>query len=203
MLHTDADRDSVIEASKNGLCAVFLYCNKLLSGGESVFYNSSDRSLRSIGKDSKIYTPSVFFTKTLGAVLGEDGRLTLDERSSCTEPIRKDGVDYFLMPETAIELGLDARLYYDKRLVVIATPEQHEWILRGGEAIEEAVSYAVFGKYDASVFTSEDYGAAKEEWRLRVIGSPEINLSHQSSIPCFATNASISAVPGTQEKTPW
>ena len=181
MLHTDADREAAIAASKNGLCAAFLYCNKFLFGGESLFYDEKDKNLRAIGKDTRIYAPSEFFIRALGASLDGD-TLTLGERSVSGRSLSKGGVRYFLMPDTAIELGLDARLYYENRLVVIASAEQHEWIQSGGEAIEEAVSYAVFGKYDASTFTSADYKAAKDQWRLRVIGSPEINDMNDPAI---------------------
>ena len=173
MLHTDEQRDEAIDLSRDGLTAAFLYCNKILYKGESRPYDKADKSLRAIGKGSEIYLPSVFFTECLGA-LCDGGALTLGEHRSGSERIVADGVDYYKMPATALELGLDARLYYDNRLVVVASPEQHARISEG-EAMEEAVSYAVFGKYDATVFTSEDYKAARDQWRLRLVGSQKIN----------------------------
>lgn len=173
MLHTEAERENAVKMSRDGLTALFLYCNKILYKGESRLYDEKDKSVRAIGKDSKIFVPAVFFEEILGCKV-EGDTLSLGERSFKATVYAKDGANYFLMPETANALGFDSRLYYENRLVVIATPEMHEKIAES-EAMEEAVSYAVFGRYDATVFTSDDYKAAKDQWRLRIVGSPEIN----------------------------
>ncbi len=163
--YTDEEYDEFVKMSEDGLTAAFIYTNKLLHKGKSCVYNETDRKERAIAKGGAIYVPVSFYEKFVGvSISGVDASLgyTLD------------GKKYVNALGCAAALGLCADTFYENRLFVIGTEAQLDKI-RSNPNLEEAGAYALFGNYDASGFTSEDYTYAKDLWRLRLVGSPEIN----------------------------
>ncbi len=154
--HTKEDRERFIQLTRDGAVAVFAYSSSYLSGGEICAYGD-DSSLRAIARGGEIYAPVSFFERVLGA----EGRVSSD-----------DG--YLPVERTVRELGLCCGRFYDEKMVVIAEESVLEEI-GADEALAEAGAYAIFGEYDASRFTSDDYASAKAEWRLRLFGSEKIN----------------------------
>ena len=153
---TDADYERLLQLSREGVIATFIYSQNVVKDGRISRYDDSDPKLRAIAKGGVTLVPVSFFERFLGVKAPET-----EER-------------YLPLIETCEALGLSARALYEGRLTVIGTEAQLSEI-EASETLTEAAAYAVFGKYDATVFTHEDYDFAKDQWRLRLVGSPEIN----------------------------
>ena len=154
--YTEQEYNRFVEMSREGAVAVFIYSQNVFKDGKIYHYDESDRGVRAIAKGGVTMVPVSFFERFLGVKAPET-----DEK-------------HLPLIKTARELGFSVGSYYFDRLTVIGTKEQLAEI-EASETLAEAGAYAVFGKYDASVFTHEDYEHAKDEWRLRLVGSPAIN----------------------------
>ncbi|MBQ8689317.1 MAG: hypothetical protein IJ515_03025 [Clostridia bacterium] len=161
--HSEQDHEEFISMTENGATALFLYSPNVISNGKIRKYDEENPRLRSIAKGGVTYVPESFFERFLGSAVKDSSRAI------------KSGKDVYLpVIECARELGFTADAFYSDRLIVIGTPEHIEALYKS-ENLAEAGAYAVFGDYDASSFTHEDYKLAKDMWRLRLVGSPEIN----------------------------
>jgi hypothetical protein len=156
------DEAEFVKMSEDGLVAAYIYCNKVLKDGKGYKYNDADDGERAVAKNGVMMIPVSFFEKFLGMAAPN-----IERYVSC-------GREYIPALEGARALGLNAKTYYNDRLLVIGSEEQLCRI-DSSPALEEAGAYAVFGKYDATKFTTEDYEKARAQWRLRLVGSPEIN----------------------------
>ncbi len=154
--YTETDYERFIELSKNGLVATFIYCENVIKDGKLSRYDKTDKKVRAIAKDGITMVPVSFFEKFLGKKAPETD------------------AEYLPLIKTCQQLGLSARSFYHNRMTAIGTEEQLDEIEKS-EILQEAGAYALFGKYDSTVFTHEDYELAKNEWRLRLVGSAEIN----------------------------
>ena len=154
--YTEQEYNRFVEMSREGAVAVFIYSQNVFKDGKIYHYDESDRGVRAIAKGGVTMVPVSFFERFLGVKAPET-----DEK-------------HLPLIKTARELGFSVGSYYFDRLTVIGTKEQLSEI-EASETLAEAGAYAVFGQYDASVFTHEDYEYAKDQWRLRLVGSPEIN----------------------------
>ena len=167
--YSEEDYKHFFDITKNG-AAAFIYSKKFLVNGER--YTYPEEGGRAIAKGGVIYVPVSFFEKHLGFDLSDmpADMFTYDKSVRCVSAMR-----------CAEALGLSARVFYYDRLFVVADEAALSEI--GSDSnLEEAGAYAVFGKYDASVFTSEDYKLAKDQWRLRLVGSKEINDLNDENI---------------------
>ena len=153
---TDAEYERFLELSREGAVATFIYSQNVVKGGKIYRYDECDPKVRAIAKNGVTLVPVSFFERFLGVKAPETEEKYLPLISSCEA------------------LGLSARAFYEGRLTVVGTEEQLSEI-GASENLIEAACYAVFGKYDATAFTHEDYVFAKDQWRLRLVGSPEIN----------------------------
>ena len=156
------DEEDFVNMTEDGVIAAYIYCNKVLKDGQRFKYNDSDDEERMVVKNGVMMLPVSFFEKFLG------------KSAPDIERYISGGREYLPALEALSKLGLLAKTYYSDRLLVIGKEEHFDKIDKN-PALEEAGAYAVFGKYDASCFTPEDYKRAREEWCLRLVGSPEIN----------------------------
>ena len=166
-----------IEFTKNGTAAALLYSPNVLSNGKVTKYSDADRSVRAFAVSGTIYVPTVFFTEHLGAVLNGD-ILTYNGR---TAPAKDKAVSSKFSAvsvlETAGKLGFTARAYCDGRFIAVGTQNNIE-ILDDDPSLVHAGSYAILGEYNAENFTAADFKAAKDNWRRKLTGTPEGNLSN-------------------------
>jgi len=153
---TDRDHERFLELSREGAIATFMYSSNVVKDGRVCRYDDSNPKVRAIAKNGVIMAPVSFFERFLGKKAPDN-----------TEA-------YLPLIKTCIELGFCARAFYYGRLIVIGSEAQLDEIEKS-EDLQEAGAYAVFGEYDVSAFTHEDYEHAKDEWRLRLVGSPKIN----------------------------
>ena len=169
--YTEKETEKILEMTRRGLVGIFLYCKNVLSDGKLARFDT-EKPVRAEGKGGKIYAPVSFFKTYLGLE---------PNLEKCKDKFTKNGVEYLPAVEYARECGLCADYFYERRLVLIGDEEMLSEV-RADEVLEEAASYAVFGKYDAYSFTSSDYKQAKDEWRIRLVGSPEINSADDEVI---------------------
>lgn len=174
--------EKFIKMAKDGLVSAFIYSRNVLSLGEVKRYDDERSSVRTVAKGGEVFVPTLFFTKFLDAKLSLcRGRYTLkskelkhsfkigDGGSFCD-----DGCVYVRFLEAARALGFCANVFYDGRLAVVGSADILDEIALD-EELAEAGAYLVLGKYDASVFSPEDYKLAEINWRKKLVGSPEIN----------------------------
>lgn len=154
--YTEAEYQRFLELSREGVIATFIYSTNVMKDGKIYRYDETDKKVRAIAEGGVIMVPVSFFEHFLG------------------KKAPKSDVAYLPLIKTCRELGFKARAFYFDRLIVIGSEEQLLEIEKS-ENLQEAGAYAVFGKYDAASFTHEDYELAKDEWRLRLVGSTEIN----------------------------
>ncbi len=166
--YKNCDSEEFLSLSRSGAAALFLYSDKVLVNGEHTYLNEG----RVIAKSGVIYAPVSLFTDILGIN---------SEKVDTSFGVSYNGATYLPVLETARALGYLAESYYQDRLIVIGGSE-HIAAMNANPRLEEAGAYAVFGSYDASRFTSADYKLAKDEWRLRLVGSSELNDLSDSTI---------------------
>ena len=152
------DESRFAELIKNdGALAIYLYSRNVLTKDGIILLDENDRSVRVIARSGEMYVPVSFFTDFLGvegALLGNESYLHLEK--------------------TCKALGIPVTLYNDGMLAVINGTEIHEEIKLNKRLIY-AGGYAVFGKYDTSKFTEEDFAAMRAKWCEYIVGSPELN----------------------------
>lgn len=180
---TDADKERFIELSKDGAVAVFIYTRNIFVNGKIEKY-AEDKSVRAEGRSGVTYVPETFFSKILGAktavkdnlfslsLNSKKADLVIGNRSN--EVFIKGEYHYLPLIFTANLLGIEAKNYYENRLTVLGKKE-HIAVMDESPLLEEAASYLVFGEYKTDNFSSSDYTLAKDLWRLRLVGSPQIN----------------------------
>ena len=183
--YTEKDREEALKISKNGAIAIFIYTSNLLVNGAVKRYCDDKAAVRAVKKSGITFVPISFFADFLNADLikinsgfkvsknGKTVELAFCENGEvrCFE---KGGTVYAPVCYVSRELGYSVGEFYENRLTVIGE-EQHIDAINKNPLLAEALSYEVFGEYDTEIFTHEDYVEAKDKWRLRLVGSPEIN----------------------------
>ena len=163
VIFTDEEYEQTRELLSDGALA-FIYSKKLLVRGENLVYDDVDGA-RAVARGGAVFVPVSFFEKHLGYDLSSlpDELFLVDRNARCVDAMA-----------CAERLGISARTFYEGRLFVVADEAVLDKI-GNNEGYEEAAAYAVFGDYDASGFTAEDYKLAKDMWRMRLVGSEKIN----------------------------
>ena len=169
------DEQRFIEFTKRGLTAIFIYTNKLVHNGKREVYNPDDEGERTIAFSGDIYAPVSLFTKFLGAEYKKRcGKitLTLGTKSVSMKDDKKAGY----LPAEAVcrELGFSVKLFSDKCFAVIGKAEDIK-ALSEDEALVLAGPYALFGEYDTSSFTDEDYERVAKKFHDKLVGTEESN----------------------------
>ena len=187
---TDSDKERFIQLSKDGAIAVFLYTQNVFVDGKIEVY-SKEKNLRAVGRGGVTYVPETFYSKILGAKTeNKDTSFVIEFNSkkievpfgtTSGEAFVKGGCCYLPLIKVSYDLGIEAKSYYENRLTVIGKKE-HIAAMDACANLEEAASYLVFGEYEAEKITARDYKEAKDLWRLRLVGSCEINDLNDSYV---------------------
>ena len=170
--------------SRSGMKAVFIYSPNVYTDGRTVRYDPDDRGVRTIAISGEVYVPVQFFTGHLGAALTTSGgaaTVTLGERVADIDIYESKGISYLPLIRTAEAIGLSAKGYYEDRLAVVGTPAQIS-AMDADPEMQTAGAYMLFGRYDPYSFTHDDYKAAREKWKTKLVGSPELNDMSNDSI---------------------
>ncbi len=169
--------DRFAELSRSGMKAVFIYSPNVYTNGRAVRYDPNDRNVRTIAISGEVFAPVSLFTDHLGAsveIVGDNATLSLGGASADFRICQSKGVACLPVIRCAQALGLSAKGYYEGRLVVIGTPADIS-AMDDDADMQTAGAYMIFGKYDPYSFTSDDYKAAREKWKIKLVGSPELN----------------------------
>ncbi len=172
---TAEDEKRFIEFTKRGVTAIYIYTNKLVSNGERAVYDKNDAKVRTVAYSGVMYAPVSLFVDFLGAEYKKRcGRASLvlgDKKISvCYE--KKEG--YLPVVETASALGLYSKVLSDGSFVVIGAKEDLDEFEKD-EMLVAAAPYALFGDYDTSSFTDEDYEAVCKKYHDKLVGNEKTN----------------------------
>ena len=183
-LYDEGAAERFKELSLGGMKAVFIYSPNVYTDGHVERYDAADRGVRTVSVSGEVYAPVMLFTKYLGASVEiSEGVATVELGGTAAELELYDSKGVLCLPviRTAEAIGLSAKGYYEGRLVVIGTAAQLTSMDDDAD-MQTAGAYMLFGKYDPYSFTSEDYKAARQKWKLKLVGSPELNDMTNESI---------------------
>lgn len=174
---TREDEIAFVDFTRSGSVAALIYSNNLIAHGRVEQYDGDNASIRTIAVGGVIYVPVILFTRYFdasfdGMVLVR-GEKTYTPASACAS----GGVTCVPALDAAANLGLCAKVYYEGRFLIVCH-EGRESDFAYLDAHPEQVAggtYAILGKYDAAEFTPEDYRAAKDNWRRKLVGTPDGN----------------------------
>lgn len=193
--YTPEDEKAFHLLMKDSGAAAFIYCKNVFCGGKLSRYDANDPTVRTIAISGVVFVPVSFFADFLGVkctASGDEYTLEREEKALvvtvnstvCKDggeavrlslaPVCKNGILYLPAYDVAKLLGFYAGVYFDNRLLVVGNEEQIK-ALDEGDTLVNAAAYAVFGDYDVSSFTPAEYRRAKDKWRKKLAGSPEIN----------------------------
>lgn len=170
--------------SLSGMKAIFIYSPNVYTDGNIVRYDAKNRGVRTIAVSGEVFAPVSLFAEYLGASVSLCGDLATVERDGRSVKVGvydSDGVVCLPVIRCANAIGIAAKGYYEDRLVVIGTPEQLA-AMDADVDMQTAGAYMLFGKYDPYSFSSEDYKAARQKWKMKLVGSPELNDMTNDSI---------------------
>ncbi len=162
--YTEKEEREYSEMTADGLVSAFLYSPNVLKDGKIFQYKDGDKTVRAIAKGGVAYVPVSFFSRFLGK----------DIKDKDVKIIKFGDIEYAEAIKGARALGFSADTFYDGRLIVVGREDQLARI-RANDDLAEAGAYALFGRYDGSVFTKADYALAKKKWLERLVGSVELN----------------------------
>ena len=171
---TKEDEESFLSLSSRGLTAIFLYTNRVVHNGE-VFTISDDKSEKIIAFSGEPYAPISFFTKFLGATADDNGgakSLVIGDVAVVIDGMLKGGC--LPVERLCKSFGIKSVLLYDNSFLVMGN-EQALSELCESEVLIKAGPYALFGDYDTSAFTDEDYEAAAKNFHDKLVGTKESN----------------------------
>ena len=179
----DAQAGERFEAlSREGMTSAFLYSQNVFQNGEIKKYDSENRRVRTVAVGGRLFVPSALFSAFLGAgvtLSGTSYTISYDGRaysfSLGDDGAFAEGKTVYVNAEKSLTaLGFTYGIYYEGRLLCIGSRENIKK-MDGDADMQQAGAYIVLGKYDTSIFTPEDYKQARDNWRKKLVGSPEIN----------------------------
>ena len=174
---TREDEIAFIDFTKSGAVAALIYSSNLIAGGDVVRYDADNAAVRTVAVGGVIYVPVTLFTAYFDAFFDGTALLRGECRYTPASACRTGGVTCVPAAEAAEALGLCAKVYYEGRFLVVC-PAGRESDLAYLDAHPEQVAggtYAILGKYDAAEFSAEDFRAAKDNWRRKLVGTPAGN----------------------------
>lgn len=168
---TREDEQRFLDLTKDGVTAIFIYTDKLVTNGERVTYRS-DRTVVFAGE---IYAPVSLFTDFLGVTGCEcDGGVTLEFSEKKTTFAFEKGGKYLPVERVCAELGIYTKAFEENSFLLIGN-ETVIGEIASDDALVKAGPYALFGDYDASSFTDEDYEAVAKSFHDKLVGTKETN----------------------------
>lgn len=172
---TPEDEARFLKFTSRGMTAIFIYSNKLVHNGERRTYNPSDIFERVVTFSGVMYAPVSLFVDVLGAEYKKRcGKITLslNGKSVSVKDDKKTG--YLPAEQVCRALGFATGLFSENSFLVIGKAEDIK-VLSEDEAMLNAAPYALFGDYDTSSFTDEDYEAAAKNFHDKLVGTKETN----------------------------
>ncbi len=174
---TREDEIAFQDFTRSGAVAALIYSGNLIVHGSVYPYDDANAAVRTVAIGGEIFVPVILFTRYFN-VSADGDTLARGERAYLlTRTCQTGGVTCVPALETAAALGLCAKVYYEGRFLLVCK-EGRESDFAYFDAHPEQIAggtYAILGKYDAAEFTADDYRAAKDNWRRKLVGTPEGN----------------------------
>ena len=174
---TRDDEIAFVDFTRSGAVAALIYTPGLIARGNVCKYDDTNDAVRTVAVGGEIFVPVTLFTRYFDTNADENALVCGDRSYALTRTCQAGGVTCVPAVETAVSLGLCAKVYYEGRFLIVC-PAGREADFAYLDAHPEQVAggtYAILGKYDAADFTAEDYRAAKDNWRRKLVGTPEGN----------------------------
>ena len=172
---TREDEVEFLKLTERGLTAVFLYTNKVVHNGEVRTLTSGGEAAKIIAFSGVMYAPVSFFVDFIGAKMTEEnGRITLSlakNTVSVGEMLKKG---YLPIEKVVNALGVETRLLYEDSFLVMGEKDALATLCES-EKLVKAGPYALFGDYDTSAFTDEDYEAVAQKFCDMLVGTKDSN----------------------------
>ena len=162
---TREDEQRFLDLTKGGVTAIFIYTDKVVCCGDRKTLGGNPAVDRTVVFGGEIYAPVSLFSEFLGASATEcDGGVALEfgGKKACAT-YEKGGK---LLPVVSIcqSLGIYTRSLSENSFLLIGNEDAIAEIA-ADEVLVKAGPYALFGDYDASGFTDEDYEAVAKSFQ--------------------------------------
>ena len=172
---TREDEQRFLDLTKGGVTAIFIYTDKAVCCGNRKTFGGNPALDRTVVFGGEIYAPVSLFSEFLGVTVTEcDGGVTLEfgGKKVCAT-YEKGGK---LLPVVSIcqSLGIYTRSLSENSFLLIGNEDAIAEIA-ADEVLVKAGPYALFGDYDASGFTDEDYEAVAKSFHDKLVGTKETN----------------------------
>ncbi|MBE6560938.1 MAG: hypothetical protein E7662_07415 [Ruminococcaceae bacterium] len=162
-----------IEFTRGGAAAVLIYSPNVLANGKVSRLDKDNRAVRTFAIGGIIYVPVVFFDH-FPDVKWDGEKLIRGSASYAAGDISTGGIPAVQVLAAANALGFSAKAYCEGRFIAVGSADDIA-VLDEDPALVHAGSYAILGEYDAATFTAEEFRKAKDNWRKKLVGTPEGN----------------------------
>lgn len=168
---TREDEQRFIDLTKDGVTAIFIYTDKLVVNGERTAYKKD----RTVVFSGEIYAPVSLFTDFLGVSCTEcDNGAVLEFSGKRAAVSYEKGGEYLPVEKTCAELGIYTRAFAENSFLLIGNKAVIDTVA-ADEVLAKAGPYALFGDYDVSGFTDEDYERVAKNFHDKFVGTEETN----------------------------
>ena len=172
---TREDEARFIDLTKNGVTAMFIYTDKLIVNGERTTYGTDPFTERAVVFSGVMYAPVSLFSEFLGATCTENEGgvcISVDNKSAS---VRYDKAEGFVpVADVCCELGIYTKLLAEGSFLLIGDRSTIDTIA-ADEVLVKAGPYALFGDYDVSGFTDEDYENVARSFHDKLVGTEKTN----------------------------
>ncbi len=168
---TREDEQRFLDLTKDGVTAIFIYTDKIVTNGTRTAY-ASDRTIVVSGE---ISAPVSLFSDFLGVKCAcREGGVTLDFAGKKADFDFTKDEKYLPVEKVCSALGIYTKSFAENSFLLIGNKSVVDTIAQD-EVLVKAGPYALFGDYDASGFTDEDYEAVAKNFHDRLVGTEETN----------------------------
>ncbi len=175
-----------IEFTRGGAAAILIYSPNVLANGEVRRLDAGNRAVRTFAISGVIYVPVVFFNH-FPDVQWDGQKLVRGSASYAADKESIGGIPAVQVLAAAEALGFAAKAYCEGRFIVVGSAEDIA-ALDSNPALVHAGSYAILGEYDTASFTADEFRKAKDNWRKKLVGTPEGNDLSSPSVASKIAN---------------
>lgn len=174
---TQEDETAFVDFTRSGAVAALIYTPNLIARGAVRRYDTDNAAVRTVAVGGVIHVPVLLFVQYFDAAFDGKTLLRGGRAYAVTSDCLAGGVPCVPALAAAEALGLCAKTYYEGRFLIVCREgrdadltfmDAHPAQVAGG-------TYAILGEYDAAAFSPEDFRAAKDNWRRKLVGSEAIN----------------------------
>ncbi len=168
---TREDEQRFLDLTRDGVIGIFIYTDKLVVNGVRKTY-SADRTVVFSGE---IYAPVSLFEEFLDVACTEcDNGVTLEFGGKKTFASYEKGGKYLPVEKICGELEIYTKSFAENSFLLIGNKQVIDAVA-ADEVLAKAGPYALFGDYDASGFTDEDYEAVAKNFHDKLVGTEKTN----------------------------